>query len=70
MDRQGNLAYVGISWSRIQHLMRGLLPEIVGRETAYPCMALAQEVKTLSETKVTDYSLDHTLRRRESADYF
>jgi hypothetical protein len=58
MDRQGNLAYIGISWSRIQHLMRGLLPEIVGRETAYPCMALAQEVKTLSETKVTDDKLD------------
>ena len=35
MDRQGHLAYVGISWARIQELMRGILPEIVGKETAY-----------------------------------
>merc|ERR1711871_912988 len=57
MDRQGHLAYIGISWSRIQELMRGILPEIVGRDTAYPALALAQEIRSNSEKGVSDGQL-------------
>jgi ATP-dependent RNA helicase DDX60 len=63
MDRQGHLAYYGIKWERIQELMRGSLPQILGRETAYPTIALAQEVKTLSESAVSEVQLERVTSR-------
>ena len=61
MDRQGHLAYIGISWGRIQELMRGILPEIVGRDTAYPALALAQEIRSNSEKGVSDGQLTRVI---------
>ena len=62
MDRQGHLAYVGISWARIQELMRGILPEIVGKETAYPAMALAQEIRSNAEKGVSDEQMKRMVK--------
>ncbi|RLN92641.1 hypothetical protein BBJ28_00024216, partial [Nothophytophthora sp. Chile5] len=46
LDRQGNILFAGLSWSRIQFLMRGLLPDVTGRKSLYPTIALQ---KLLSE---------------------
>jgi len=62
MDRQGHLCYIGISWKRIQELMRGILPEIVGTDTAYPALALAQEIRSNSEKGVSDDQLKRVVK--------
>lgn len=40
LDRQGNIVFAGMQWKRIQQLMRGLLPDVRGRPTLYPTLAL------------------------------
>lgn len=40
LDRQGNIVFAGMSWKRIQQLMRGLLPDVRGRPTLYPTLSL------------------------------
>ncbi|KAJ0404334.1 hypothetical protein ATCC90586_007648 [Pythium insidiosum] len=40
LDRQGNLVFAGLSWDRIQFLMRGLLPDVSGRKSLYPTISL------------------------------
>ncbi|KAL7993724.1 putative Helicase superfamily, ATP-binding domain-containing protein [Plasmopara halstedii] len=50
LDRQGNILFAGLSWSRIQFLMRGLLPDVTGRNSLYPTIALQK----LLSNHVTD----------------
>ena len=40
LDRQGHLVYANISWSRVQDLVIGKLPEITGSHPLYPTIAL------------------------------
>ncbi|RLN70751.1 hypothetical protein BBJ29_005907 [Phytophthora kernoviae] len=51
LDRQGNILFAGLSWSRIQFLMRGLLPDVSGRKSLYPTIALQ---KLLSDNVTGD----------------
>nr|CCA22042.1 DEAD/DEAH box RNA helicase putative [Albugo laibachii Nc14] len=55
LDRQGNIVFAGFRWKRMQHLMRGLLPDVVGKPTLYPLIALQQYVSP---------KVDATLMRR------
>ena len=57
MDRQGHLVWVGMTWPRIQSLMRGLLPNIVGKNPRYPAIALQAEVSSYSYAPVSDDQL-------------
>lgn len=57
MDRQGHLVWVGMTWPRIQSLMRGLLPNIVGKNPRYPAIALQAEVSSYSNAPVSDDQL-------------
>jgi superfamily II RNA helicase len=65
MDRQGHLVWVGMTWPRIQGLMRGLLPNICGKNPRYPAIALQAEVSSYSSAPVSDIQLKgvclHTL---------
>eukprot|EP00937_MAST-01D_sp_MAST-1D-sp2_P001487 g1487.t1 len=40
LDREGHLVFTGLSWERVKSLMRGTLPEVVGRHPLYPTIAL------------------------------
>ena len=40
LDTQGNLLYMNMSWPKIQALMLGDIPAIVGRDPLYPTIAL------------------------------
>jgi hypothetical protein len=40
LDTQGNIVYLGLSRAAISHLILGDIPDIVGRETRYPTVAL------------------------------
>ena len=40
LDTQGNLLYMNMSWPKIQGLMLGDIPAIVGKDPQYPTMAL------------------------------
>lgn len=44
LDRQGNIVFAGLRWKRMQHLMRGLLPDVIGKPTLHPLIALQQYV--------------------------
>jgi hypothetical protein len=57
MDRQGHLVWVGMTWPRIQGLMRGLLPNICGKNPRYPAIALQAEVSSYSSAPVSDKQL-------------
>jgi len=77
MDRQGHLVWVGMTWPRIQSLMRGLLPNIEGKNPRYPAIALQAEVSSYSSAPVSDVQLQsvcvNTLNDfvsdRETGDY-
>ncbi|KDO34038.1 hypothetical protein SPRG_01312 [Saprolegnia parasitica CBS 223.65] len=52
LDRQGNIVFAGLAWPRMQQLMRGLLPNVVGNPfSLYPTMYLQ---KALSEFMTDD----------------
>lgn len=64
LDRQGNLVFAGMKWSRIQTLMRGLLPDVVGKPTLYPTISLQayispvitpEDVHRISTNSLYDY---------------
>jgi hypothetical protein len=57
MDRQGHLVWVGMSWPRIQGLIRGLLPNIRGKDPRYPAIALQSEVSTFASAPVSEEKL-------------
>lgn len=40
LDTQGNLLYMNMSWPKIQGLMLGDIPAIVGKDPHYPTIAL------------------------------
>lgn len=40
LDTQGNLLYMNMSWPKIQGLMLGDIPAIVGKDPQYPTIAL------------------------------
>ena len=58
MDRQGHLVWVGMTWPRIQGLIRGLLPNIRGRDPRYPAIALQSEVSTFASAPVSEDKLN------------
>ena len=57
MDRQGHLVWVGMTWPRIQGLIRGLLPNIRGKDPRYPAIALQSEVSTFASAPVSEDKL-------------
>ena len=77
MDRQGHLVWVGMSWPRIQSLMRGLLPNIQGQNPRYPAIALQAEVSSYSSAPVSDVQLQNVcvntlndyVTEKDSGDY-
>ncbi|CAN0439628.1 unnamed protein product, partial [Ectocarpus sp. 12 AP-2014] len=40
LDTQGNLLYMNMAWPKIQGLMLGDIPAIVGQDPQYPTIAL------------------------------
>jgi hypothetical protein len=40
LDREGHIAYAGLSWGRVKGLMRGTLPNLYGVEPRYPTACL------------------------------
>lgn len=40
LDTQGNLLYMNMAWPKIQGLMLGDIPAIVGQDPQYPTLAL------------------------------
>lgn len=50
LDRQGHLVYAGFSMTRLQQLLRGELPDIVGRFPLYPTAPLQLEMSQKFES--------------------
>lgn len=61
LDRQGNLVFAGLSWSRIQFLMRGLLPDVTGRKSLYPTIALQRLLSTHIDGDIMQRIVSHPL---------
>ncbi|GAB9474407.1 Dead/deah box RNA helicase, partial [Globisporangium polare] len=61
LDRQGNLVFAGLAWSRIQFLMRGLLPDVTGRKSLYPTIALQRLLSTNIDTETMERIVSHPL---------
>lgn len=62
LDRQGNIVFAGLSWSRIQFLMRGLLPDVTGRPSLYPTIALQQLLAPTMDASIMQRIVSHPLR--------
>jgi len=67
LDRQGNIVFSGMTWKRIQQLMRGLLPDVVGRKSRYPTMciqgALSPHMTPEVMQRISSYPLDDYMKR-------
>jgi ATP-dependent RNA helicase DDX60 len=61
LDRQGNLVFAGLSWSRIQFLMRGLLPDVTGRQSLYPTVSLQRLLTPHPDTDTINRIVSHPL---------
>lgn len=61
LDRQGNLVFAGLAWSRIQFLMRGLLPDVTGKTSLYPTIALQRLLSTNMDTETMERIVSHPL---------
>lgn len=61
LDRQGNLVFAGLAWSRIQFLMRGLLPDVTGKKSLYPTIALQRLLSTNIDTETMERIVSHPL---------
>lgn len=64
LDRQGNIVFTGMTWDRIQTLMRGLLPDVVGaQESRVPTLALgaycSDKLSHAQLVKMTSFPLYH-----------
>lgn len=62
LDRQGNLVFAGLSWSRIQFLMRGLLPDVTGKKSLYPTIALQRLLSTTVDAETMERIVAHPLQ--------
>lgn len=61
LDRQGNILFAGLSWSRIQFLMRGLLPDVTGRKSLYPTIALQKLLSSHVTSDIMQRIVAHPL---------
>lgn len=61
LDRQGNLLFAGLPWSRIQFLMRGLLPDVSGRKSLYPTIALQRLLSPHIDADIMQRIVSHPL---------
>ncbi|KAG7400406.1 putative ATP-dependent RNA helicase ddx60 [Phytophthora boehmeriae] len=61
LDRQGNILFAGLSWSRIQFLMRGLLPDVSGRKSLYPTIALQKLLSDNVTGEIMERIVSHPL---------
>ncbi|CAM9747974.1 unnamed protein product [Ascophyllum nodosum] len=66
LDTQGNLLYMNMSWPKIQALMLGDIPAIVGRDPLYPTIALhhALSVDTPSGMNFIDKQMGRRMASR------
>ncbi|TDH71438.1 hypothetical protein CCR75_008250 [Bremia lactucae] len=63
LDRQGNILFAGLSWPRIQCLMRGLLPDVTGRESLYPTIALQKLLSNNVTSEIMQRIVAHPLNK-------
>lgn len=61
LDRQGNLLFAGLSWSRIQFLMRGLLPDVSGRKSLYPTIAIQRLLSPHIDADIMQRIVSHPI---------
>lgn len=61
LDRQGNIVFAGLSWNRIQFLMRGLLPDVTGCKSLYPTMSLQRLISPNIDTDIMKRIIEHPL---------
>ncbi|CAI5741086.1 unnamed protein product [Hyaloperonospora brassicae] len=61
LDRQGNILFAGLSWSRIQFLMRGMLPDVTGRKSLYPTIALQKLLSANVTGEIMQRIVSHPL---------
>ncbi|DAZ92975.1 TPA: hypothetical protein N0F65_004350 [Lagenidium giganteum] len=61
LDRQGNIVFAGLSWARIQFLMRGLLPAVTGRKSLYPTICLQRLISTNIDGEIMNRVVSHPL---------
>ncbi|TMW64109.1 hypothetical protein Poli38472_014226 [Pythium oligandrum] len=61
LDRQGNLVFAGLSWDRIQFLMRGLLPDVNGKTSQYPTIALQRLLSSQMDGDIMNRIVAHPL---------
>ncbi len=48
LDNQGNLLYMNMNWPRIQHLMIGSIPAIIGKDPWYPTVYLQHVLSSMA----------------------
>lgn len=61
LDRQGNIVFAGLAWTRIQFLMRGLLPDVTGRKSLYPTIALQRLLSPTVGSDIMERIVSHPL---------
>ncbi|CAM9938300.1 unnamed protein product [Pylaiella littoralis] len=64
LDTQGNLLYMNMAWPKIQGLMLGDIPAIVGRDPQYPTIALHHPSLVRAETPGGMNFVDAQMGRR------
>ena len=61
LDTQGNLLYMNMAWPKIQGLMLGDIPAIVGKDPQYPTIALHHALSGEEPVHINTY-VDSRLR--------
>ncbi|OQS02417.1 DEAD/DEAH box RNA helicase [Thraustotheca clavata] len=74
LDRQGNIVFAGLAWTRMQTLMRGLLPNVVGNSfSLYPTMYLQKSLSDFMNddlhTRMASHSLPLFIQSKPDEDY-
>lgn len=62
LDTQGNLLYMNMSWPKIQGLMLGDIPAIVGKDPQYPTMALHYPLSCRSRDRAFLFPPSHSMQ--------